>query len=157
MVTLKRMVLLFLIVISGFHASAQKPVAPPPDASTAEQQIRKVLQAQTEAWNRGDLEGYMAGYWKSPELTFFSNATETHGWQPTLEHYKTPYQGSGRTMGTVSFPELRVTMLSEDAAFVRGQWQLEMPDGKKPHGMFTLIVRKFPEGWRIVHDHSSGK
>ncbi|WP_049761569.1 YybH family protein [Candidatus Korobacter versatilis] len=138
-------------------ATAQSSVASQSDGNAAEQQIQKVLQAQTEAWNHGDLEGYMAGYWNSPDLTFFSNATETHGWQPTLDRYKARYQGSGKTMGKVSFPELKITSLSDDAAFVRGQWQLEMPDGKKPHGMFTLLVRKFPEGWRIVHDHSSGE
>jgi beta-aspartyl-peptidase (threonine type) len=126
-------------------------------SNSADSQIRAVLQAQTEAWNRGDLEGYMDGYWKSPELTFFSNATETEGWQPTLDRYKKRYQGEGHSMGKVDFPELQVTLLSADAAFVRGQWHLTMPDGKEPHGMFTLIVKRFPEGWRIVHDHSSGE
>ena len=114
-----------------------------------------MLDAQVEAWNKGDLEGFMAGYWHSPELTFFSNDSETHGWQETLERYKKRYQGEARAMGTLDFQQLRITPLGEDAAFVRGQFHLKMPDGKEPRGMFTLVLRKFPDGWKIVHDHSS--
>ena len=122
---------------------------------TPEEEIRQVLQAQVDAWNFGDLESFMAGYWKSPELTFFSNAAETKGWQPTLDRYKQRYQGEGHAMGKLDFPALQITVLSNDAAFVWGQFHLKMPDGKEPHGMFTLVLRKFPEGWKIVHDHSS--
>ena len=148
----------FVVVVLIVHAWAQMtPGKSQPATNGAEQQIRAVLDAQTEAWNRNDLEGYMAGYWNSPDLTFFSNATETHGWQPTLERYKKRYQGEGRAMGKVTFPQLQVTLLAADAAFVRGEWRLQMPDGKEPHGMFTLVMRRFPEGWRIVHDHSSGE
>ncbi len=151
--------MLMATILMGFLALAAGAQSVPATKSAEgpQQQIQQVLDAQTAAWNRGDVGGYMAGYWKSPELTFFSNATETKGWQPTLERYKARYQGTGRGMGTVSFPQMRITLLSEDAAFVRGEWQLAMPDGKMPHGMFTLIFRKFPEGWRIVHDHSSGE
>jgi len=156
LVTAQKVLVVVLSLICAISAQAQLSAPASTDPPIADRQIRNVLQAQVDAWNRGDLEGYMAGYWKSSELTFFSNATETKGWEPTLQRYKARYLGAGRTMGTVSFPELEITVLSGDAAFVRGQWQLEMPDGKKPHGMFTLVVRKFPEGWRIVHDHSSG-
>ncbi len=117
--------------------------------------IRTMLQRQVEAWNRHDLEGFMAGYWRSPELTFFSNDTVTRGWEPTLKRYQAKYQAAGKEMGTLDFFDLEVTPLSPDAAFVRGHWHLRMKDGSEPGGLFTLIVRKFPDGWKIVHDHTS--
>ncbi len=111
-----------------------------------------VLDSQVAAWNRGDLEGFMQGYWKSEDLTFFSGGTETRGWQETLDRYKKSYQSDGREMGHLDFGDLRIEMLGPGAAFVRGTWKLTMSDGKTPHGLFTLIFRRFPEGWRIVHD-----
>jgi beta-aspartyl-peptidase (threonine type) len=128
-----------------------------PKASPVETDIRHVLEQQTAAWNRHDLEAFMTGYWKSPDLTFFSGATETKGWQPTLDRYRQRYQANGNAMGTLEFSELVVEQLGPQAAFVRGHWHLAMPDGKQPHGLFTLVFRKFPEGWRIIHDHSSGE
>jgi beta-aspartyl-peptidase (threonine type) len=119
-------------------------------------EVRAVLDAQSAAWNRGDLEGYMAGYWKSPELVFFSNATETRGWQHTLERYRSRYQGEGKQMGQVDFPQMEIVMLAPDIAVARGRWRLTTSAGQ-PSGMTTVILRKRPEGWRIVHDHSSGE
>ncbi|HYE24050.1 MAG TPA: DUF6438 domain-containing protein [Clostridia bacterium] len=87
----------------------------------AEAQIRAVLEAQREAWNRGDLDGYMAGYWRSAHLTFFGGSGETRGWRETLERYRVRYQSGGRTMGTLTFDQIRVEMLSRDAAFVRAR------------------------------------
>jgi ketosteroid isomerase-like protein len=123
-----------------------------------DQQVRQLLSTQVEAWNRGDIEGFMAGYWNSPDLTFFSNGSETKGWQPTLDRYKKRYQGEGHAMGKLEFAGLVVTPLCRDAAFVRGEWHLTMPDGKEPHGLFTLMVRNiYGEGWKVVHDHTSGE
>ena len=119
--------------------------------------IGNVLREQAGAWNHGDLEAFMAGYWKSPELTFFSGAHEFKGWQAALDRYKNSYQSAGKEMGKLEFTNLRIEMLGPDAAFVRGEFHLTMSDGKTPHGLFTLIFRKFPEGWRIVHDHSAGE
>ena len=123
----------------------------------AQSAITNVLQEQTNAWNRQDLEGFMAGYWKSPELTFFSGAHESKGWQAALDRYKKTYQGAGHEMGKLEFSDLRIEMLGPESAFVRGEFHLTMSDGKTPHGLFTLIFRKFPEGWKIVHDHSAGE
>ena len=122
--------------------------------SSAEAAIRAVLQSQVEAWNHHDLKGFMAGYWNSPDLTFFSGTTETKGWQPTLERYQRTYQAEGRAMGTLSFSDLTVQMLNRDAALVTGRFQLVMPDGKQPRGLFSLTFRKLPEGWKIIHDHT---
>jgi len=126
------------------------------DASTssADSAIRAVLQSQAEAWNHHDLELFMQGYWRSPDLTFFSGTSETKGWEPTLERYRRSYQSEGHAMGTLSFSDLQVESLGADSAFVRGKFQLVMPDGKQPHGVFTLVFRKFAEGWRIIHDHT---
>jgi ketosteroid isomerase-like protein len=117
--------------------------------------IEHVLRTQQEAWNRHDLEGFMAGYWDSRELTFFSGAKEHEGWQATMDRYRATYASAGHEMGKLEFSGLRIEMLGADAAFVRGEWLLTMSDGKTPHGLFTLIFRKFSEGWKIVHDHTS--
>jgi ketosteroid isomerase-like protein len=117
--------------------------------------IERVLRTQQEAWNRHDLEGFMAGYWNSPELTFFSGAEEHDGWQATIDRYLAKYAAPGHEMGKLEFSGLRVVVLSQDSAFVRGSWKLTMSDGKTPHGLFTLVFRKFPQGWKIVHDHTS--
>ena len=121
----------------------------------AKADIEHVLHKQQEAWNRHDLEGFMAGYWNSSELTFFSGANEHDGWQATMDRYLATYSGPGHEMGTLDFSGLRVVVLGQDSAFVRGSWKLTMSGGKTPHGLFTLVFRKFPEGWKIVHDHTS--
>jgi beta-aspartyl-peptidase (threonine type) len=123
--------------------------------STTEPAVRQVLERQQEAWNHHDLESFMAGYWNSPELTFFSGAKIYSGWQSTLERYRKTYQSEGREMGKVEFSDLKIETLAPDAALVRGAWHLTMSDGKTPHGWFTLVFRKFPDGWKIIHDHTS--
>jgi ketosteroid isomerase-like protein len=123
--------------------------------SAAKSAIEHVLHAQQEAWNRHDLERFMAGYWNSSELTFFSGAKQQNGWQATIERYRATYASPGHEMGKLEFSGLRIEMLGADAAFVRGAWQLTMADGKTPHGLFTLVFRRFPDGWKIVHDHTS--
>jgi len=121
----------------------------------ARKAIENVLHMQQEAWNRGDLEAFMTGYWNSPELTFFSGAKEHDGWQAAMDRYRAAYASPGHEMGKLEFSGLRIEMLAPDAAFVRGAWGLTMKDWKTPHGLFTLVFRKFPGGWKIVHDHTS--
>ena len=134
-----------LAMTLGLNAASPDPAA----------EVRAVLDAQVAAWNHGDLEAYMAGYWKSPELEFYSGATVTRGWQPTLDRYRKRYQGDGKEMGQLAFANIRIDVVSPDVAIVSGEWHLDMKNGPAPHGLFTLIVRRFTEGWRIVHDHSS--
>ncbi len=124
-------------------------------AQADETAIRKVLEDQVAAWNRHDLEGFMSGYWNSPDLTFFSGGTVTRGWQPTLERYRKHDQAPGAEMGTLTFSDLKVQSLGPKAAFVRGSFHLKMTSGKESGGILTLIFRRFPEGWRIIHDHTS--
>ena len=117
--------------------------------------VERVLHMQQDAWNRHDIDAFMSGYWNSPELTFFSGAKETSGWQATLDRYRATYSSPGNEMGQLEFKNLRVVALGPEAAFVRGEWHLTMSGGKTPHGLFTLVFRKLPEGWKIVHDHTS--
>jgi len=115
--------------------------------------IRKVMDDQAVAWNRGDLEAFMFGYWKSDKLVFVSGDSVTRGWQQTLDNYKKSY-ATREKMGKLTFSDLEITVLSKDAAFVLGSWSLARKDDN-PKGKFTLVWRKFKEGWRIVSDHSS--
>ena len=120
-----------------------------------EEGIKHVLLSQVEAWNHGKLEDFMQGYWHSPDLTFFSGATETRGWEPTLARYRQRYQAEGKEMGKLEFQKLNIDLLSRRSAVVTGEWHLTMSDGKQPHGLFTLIFKRLPAGWTIVHDHTS--
>ncbi len=128
---------------------------PAPEIGAEDADIRKLLAAQVSAWNRGDLAGYMSGYWNSDELTFFSGATETGGWKSTLELYRQNYKKTANPMGHLDYSSIRIEALGEQTAFARGRWQLKSSNGSSRTGLFTLVLRRFPEGWRIVHDHSS--
>ena len=129
-----------------------------PDGNRSDSKaIARLLRMQQEAWNRHDLEGFMAGYWRSQELTFFSGAEEHDGWQATMDRYLATYMSPGHEMGKLEFSALRVELLGQESGFVRGAWKLTMSDGKTPHGLFTLVFRKFRDGWKIVHDHTSAE
>lgn len=125
------------------------------DEKKAETAIREVLDAQVVAWNKGDLPGFMKGYWNSNDLSFYSGKDKKQGWEMTLERYKKRYQGEGKEMGKLTFSELEIQTIGADHAVVKGRWKVEM---KKENldGLFTLIMRKTDDGWRIVHDHTSG-
>jgi len=116
--------------------------------------VRRVLDAQVAAWNKSDLNGFMDGYWRSEELTFFSGNKKLTGWKATLDRYRQRYQGEAKEMGKLAFEELSVELLGADHALVRGRFRLRMEKGT-PTGIFTLILRKTPTGWRIIHDHTS--
>lgn len=118
-----------------------------------ESKIRLVITAQEAAWNEGNLEGFMAGYDKSPATTFIAGSEVTQGWQETLDRYKKNYTNREK-MGKLSFQDIRVNVLGEDSALVLGKWIVETAT-EKPWGYFTLLFKKKPEGWRIVLDHTS--
>jgi ketosteroid isomerase-like protein len=115
--------------------------------------IRKVMDEQVAAWNRGDIDGFMKGYWNSPQMTFVSGSSVTRGWQPTLERYKKSYDSRAK-MGVLSFTELEITVTGKDSAVVLGRFKL-VRENDKPTGMFTLNFRKFKDGWKIILDHTS--
>jgi ketosteroid isomerase-like protein len=144
---------LVLGIIGTFIGEVRLPAQAKPAA--AEKAIRQELDAQAAAWNKGDLKGFMAGYWQSPHLSFYAGKDKTRGWQATLERYQKRYQAEGREMGKLTFSEIDIDLLGPDSAYVRGRWQV-VTSKETLGGLFTLIFKKLPEGWRIVHDHTSG-
>ena len=125
------------------------------NSQTVPDNIRLVLEKQVAAWNAGKLEEFMTGYWRSPDLTFFSGARMLKGWDATLDRYRKTYQADGREMGKLTFSELDIQALGDRNAVVRGRFELLLRDGSKPTGLFTLVFRKFDDGWKIIHDHTS--
>jgi ketosteroid isomerase-like protein len=115
--------------------------------------IRAVIDAQAAAWNRGDVDGYMDGYDRSPNTEFVGGDSITRGWQQVLDRYKEKYD-TREKMGVLAFSDLEINLVSKDAALVLGRWRLKRANDE-PHGTFTLLFRKTKAGWRIVHDHSS--
>jgi ketosteroid isomerase-like protein len=111
------------------------------------------LDQQVAAWNRGNLETFMDGYWNSPQTAFVGAGGILRGWQSVLDRYRRAYPDA-QAMGKVTFSHIEITMLSPDAAVILGRWHLERASGRLG-GVFSLVVRKFPQGWRIVLDHTS--
>jgi ketosteroid isomerase-like protein len=119
-----------------------------------DQAIRGVIAAQADAWNKGDLEGYMAGYLKSDQLVFTSGGHIRHGWQETFDKYRAKYGSDRTTMGHLTFELLSVQPLGADGAIVLGRWKLtDTPNAGG--GVFSLALARMPDGWRVVHDHTS--
>lgn len=146
---MKTFALILLFLLSVALASGQSNE----DRKRVESDILKVMEAQTTAWNRGDINAFMQGYWNSEKLVFASGDDITRGWRPTLDRYKKNYDSKAK-MGTLAFSGLEVSVLSKDAAVVLGSWALQR-EKDNPKGKFTLIFRRFKDGWRIVHDHTS--
>jgi len=141
-------ILLVLIATAIAEAKEKKPAKP------GTEEICNVLDRQVEAWNRRDLEGFMQGYWRSRDLTFYSGGTVVSGWEETLARYRKRYQSAGNEMGRLEFTDLKIELLGPSAAFVRGRFHLKMT-GSESGGLFTLTFRKFADGWKIIHDHTS--
>jgi len=123
------------------------------DVKIEEQAIMEVINQQSQAWNKGDVEGYMQGYWKSEKLRFASGDKVTYGWQQTLKNYKKSYPSKSK-MGELVFSEIKIEILSENEALAFGRWKL-IRKGDNPQGLFTLHFHKFADGWKIVSDHTS--
>jgi uncharacterized protein (TIGR02246 family) len=141
------------IAISCCILAARSVGAAPQNPPNAAADIQSVLRAQQDAWNRGDIDEFMNGYARSASTVFVSDDEVRRGWETVRERYRQKY--SDRTkMGTLAFSDIEVTMLSPDAAVVLGRWALKRATDE-PHGRFTLIFKRLPEGWRIVHDHTS--
>ena len=128
-----------------------------PDRENSARAVRAVLDRQVLDWNKGDLDGFLSGYWNSPEVVFQSGGRRYDGWTAMRDRYRRRYQAEGRAMGRLEFSALDILPLGPEAVLARGRWRLTMPDGTTPGGLFTVIFRKFPEGWKIVHDHTSAE
>ena len=120
------------------------------NAPAAQAAIMSVLQEQSQAWNRGDIEAFMDGYWKSEQLRFGSGGDITLGWQATIDRYKARYTDRA-AMGQLEFSQLQTEIFSPSAAIVHGRWALQR-ENDRPSGLFTLVFRDFGEGWVIVSD-----
>jgi ketosteroid isomerase-like protein len=120
---------------------------------TEEKLIRNLLLHQTQAWNRGDIEGFMQTYWQSDSLMFVGKSGVTRGWKNTLEHYKQGYPDKD-AMGQLSFDIIKIKKLSKDYFFVIGKWMLQRKIGDLS-GHYTLLIKKINGQWKIVTDHSS--
>jgi ketosteroid isomerase-like protein len=115
--------------------------------------ILKVLEDQRLAWNRGDIDAYMQGYWQSDSLVFVGSTAPVYGWQSTLDRYKKHYPDKS-AMGELTFNILQVKVLDANNAFVMGGWHLKRKKDA-PGGYFTLWFRKINGVWKIVCDHTS--
>jgi ketosteroid isomerase-like protein len=123
------------------------------EQDSLKKEVISVLIRQQDSWNRGDLAGYMDGYWKSDSLLFTSAGNIRRGWNVTYEKYKASY-GTHEKMGNLKFSDIEITLLGPNAASIFGHWELTRP-GDHPDGVFTLILRRFKNGWKIIHDHTS--
>jgi uncharacterized protein (TIGR02246 family) len=115
--------------------------------------ITKVLTEQQAAWNRGDIDAFLTGYWHSADLTFSGSSGIFRGWDGVLARYRKSYPDRG-AMGRLDFSQVEFRFLGQDAALVLGHWHLTREKGDVG-GVFSLVWQRFPEGWRIVHDHTS--
>lgn len=152
---MKHVSLMFAVALLAFVSGPAQPAGFAQASSGARDlaAVRAVIDAQAEAWNRGDVAGYMEGYAKEDATTFISGDRITKGWKPVLDRYKANYD-TREKMGTLAFSELEFTPLCADSIKATGRWQLTTADGT-PHGRFTLLFRRTAAGWRIVHDHTS--
>jgi ketosteroid isomerase-like protein len=124
--------------------------------ATAAAAIRQVLTTQTAAWNRGDIPGFMEGYWKSDSLVFIGRKGPTYGWQQTLDNYKKNYPDAA-AMGQLDFSGLRVTLVAPSAAQVIGRWHLARPAAGDLQGYFLLVLRQIDGKWVVVADHTNSE
>jgi ketosteroid isomerase-like protein len=154
-----------LAILLNFFLAASAPNLPaqtPPDqpnplhtASRTELDVVKVVLAQEKSWNAGDLEGYIKGYKDSPDTIFFGK-TISKGYKQILEDYKRNYS-TPAAMGTLTFSELEVHSLSDTFAVCLGKYHDERPkkEGGPADGVFSLVLEKTPDGWKIVLDHTT--
>jgi beta-aspartyl-peptidase (threonine type) len=157
----RALIALFMLLVMTFAARimviprsvAQQGTISPTEQQSLERDLRALLQAQAAAWNRGDIAEFMKGYWRSPQTVFAGSSGVQRGWDALLERYQRNYPDRA-AMGHLTFSELEITRLGPDAAVMLGHWQLQR-DKDAPGGVFTLVARHFPEGWRIIHDHTS--
>ena len=138
-------ILIFAFLLFGWSYSVQ--------AQKADKAIRQVMAEQETAWNKGDLPGFMAGYWHSDSLRFIGSRGLTYGWEQTLANYQKGYPDK-EAMGQLSFTILSIEQLSKKSAFVVGKWHLQRTKDELS-GHYTLLWKKIKGKWVIVADHSS--
>lgn len=138
------------VMLSGCAATPDTPHVSHVSFEAEEASILAVLEQQDVSWNAGDIDGFMASYQNSPDLRFASGGTVTRGWAATNERYHARYNSPAK-MGRLTTHDQEVVLLAPDAAVVHGRWKLERT-GDTPSGLYTLVMRKFGDDWRIVSD-----
>ncbi len=141
---------LFVFLHSRSVRSADRTNEP---AKSNQAAITKILMEQQTAWNRGDVDAFMRGYWNSTEVTFAGSSGIARGWEAVLARYKRVYPDQA-AMGHLDFSNFEFRFLGTGAALVLGQWHLHRTSDDIG-GVFSLVFQQTPEGWRIVHDHTS--
>jgi len=148
----KKLIFLLVILILYCCQSALNIPEVKLDIPGIQNEIQSVLERQKISWNEGSIEGFMEYYWNSEDFTFQAGNTRLYGWQELLSRYRKSY--SGEKMGTLDFADISIKVLSRDIAYVLGRWKLIQKDASQ-EGLFTIIFQRMPQGWRIVHDHTS--
>ena len=145
-----RAVFLIVVIPWAFAGCATSRGFAPSDRTA----IAAVLEKQEAAWNRGDLTAYMDGYAREDTLVFTSGGKIRRGWQATFDAYQAKYAKDPKAMGKLAFEILSIDAVGADGAVVLGSWNLtDSPaDGR---GVFSVVLERRPEGWRVVHDHTS--
>ena len=142
------------LLMGGFVLAQSHLLADTADDHKSDREaIGAVLNAQQIAWNRGDVDAFLVGYWHSPELTFSGSSGVARGWDGVLARYKKNYPDKA-AMGQLDFSELEFRFLGPDAALVLGRWHLKR-ENDELGGVFSLVWQRFPDGWKIIHDHTS--
>lgn len=149
----RKLLLPLLLLLLTFNTSYADTEKPEYSHQTDIDTIRMLLTSQQDAWNRGDIDAYMQGYWKSAKLRFASGGTYKFGWQKTYDGYKKRYPNKA-SMGQLHFTLHDINQISANHALVFGTWKL-MRQQDSPGGLFTLLLRKTAQGWKIIADHTS--
>jgi uncharacterized protein (TIGR02246 family) len=147
------MIMAGLLAVAIFLLAQDSVLAKPEERTADRDAIRAVLSAQQTAWNRGDVDAFLVGYWHSPDLTFSGSSGVARGWDSVMARYKKNYPDRA-AMGQLDFSELEYRFLGPDAALVLGHWHLKR-EKDELGGVFSLVWQRFPDGWKIVHDHTS--
>jgi ketosteroid isomerase-like protein len=142
-----------LALLLGFFGKDCSLGMPSEEREADRKAIKAVLLAQQAAWNRGDVDAFLVGYWNSNELTFSGSNGVARGWDSVLARYKKNYPDRA-AMGQLDFSDLEFRFLGPDATMVLGRWHLKR-EKDDVGGVFTLVWQRFPDGWKIVHDHTS--
>jgi uncharacterized protein (TIGR02246 family) len=142
-----------LAFVAAMFSDRRSMASPAEERKAEHDAIFAVLSAQQTAWNRGDVDAFLEGYWRSPELTFSGTSGVARGWDGVLARYRKSYPDRA-AMGQLDFSGLEFRFLGPDAALVLGRWHLKR-EKDDIGGVFSLVWQRFPEGWKIVHDHTS--
>ncbi len=147
--------LVAVFVSSGFAAAANSTKKEQKENSARNNRyaIEAILSAQQKAWNDGNVDAFLEGYWHSDELTFSGSSGVARGFNAVRERYQKSYPDR-QAMGKLDFSGLEIRALGPDAALVLGHWHLAREKGDVG-GVFSLVFQRSPEGWRIIHDHTS--